>query len=153
VNPKPRLLWDSSALIDAVLAPAESPYYELLDLGESGAIDMRISTDVLRESERIVGRYGRDLLSLLAIVLADANFATTPAPANSTVDHCMRLTGYRNDAKIVAAAEECLADILVTWDRQHFLDNPLISPPDTHCRAKSPVAALDWCRHRLISGD
>jgi hypothetical protein len=65
----------------------------------------------------------------------------------------MTLTGYRNDAKILAAAEECLADVLVTWDRQHLLDNPLISPPDTHCRAKSPADALDWRRRRLISGE
>lgn len=150
---RPRLFWDSSALIDAVFAPEDSPYYDLFDLGETGAVDMRVSPDVLRECEAILSRQGEEMLSLLAISLHEANFATTPLPNAGTVAYCEQLTGYRNDARILAAAEECLADILVTHDRQHFLGNPLISPPETHCRVRTAQEALAWCLEKLLAGE
>jgi hypothetical protein len=146
---RPRLLWDSSALLDAVFALDDSPYYDLLDLGEAGAIDMRVSPDVIRECEAILRQYGDELLALLAVVLHEANFATTPLPGEETIDYCEQLTGYRNDARILAAAEECLADVLVTHDKMHFIGNPLISPPDTHCRVKTAQETLDWCLQKL----
>jgi hypothetical protein len=40
--------------------------------------------------------------------------------------------------------------VLVAHDRQHFVGNPLISPPDTHCRVKTAQEALEWCLQRLI---
>jgi hypothetical protein len=151
MEPRPRLFWDSSAVIDAILALDDSPYYDLFDLGESGFADMRISPDVMRECEAILRRYGDDLVALLAVALHEANFATTPSPAKETVDYCQGLTGYRNDARILAAAEECLADILVTHDRSHFLGNPLFSPPETRCRAKTAAETLTWLLERLAA--
>ncbi|MCW3098625.1 MAG: hypothetical protein JWL77_4243 [Chthonomonadaceae bacterium] len=148
---RPRLFWDSSALIDAIFALEDSPYYELLDLGETKAADLRVSPDVVRECEAILRRYGDDPVALLAVVLHEANFAVTPLPGKETIDYCEQLTGYRNDAKILAAAEECLADVLVTHDKQHFIGNPLISPPDTHCRVKTAEEALVWCWQQLLS--
>ena len=148
---KPRLFWDSSALLDGIFALEDSPYHELFSLSESRAIDMRISSDVSRECEGILRPYGAEMVSLLAIALHEANFATTPLPNKDTIDYCEQLTGYRNDAKILAAAEECLADILVTHDKTHFLGNPLISPPDTHCRVKTAQEALDWLWQALLT--
>lgn len=150
---KPRLFWDSSALIDAILGLDTSPYQNLFDLGEAEAVDMRISPDVTRECEAILRRYGEEMVSLFAVALHEANFATTPLPSKKTIDYCEQLTGYRGDAKILAAAEECLADILVTHDKTHFLGNPLLSPPDTHCRVKTAQETLDWCLKRLLAGE
>jgi predicted nucleic acid-binding protein len=149
---EPRLFWDSSALIDAVLAPDDSPYYELFDLGESGAVDMRVSPDVIRESEAIFRKHGGNLVTLLALALHNANFATTSAPNKDTIDQCERLTGYRNDARVLAAAEECLADIFITHDKAHFLGNPLLGPPDTHCRIMTAEEALDWLSEQMADG-
>jgi len=149
---KLRLFWDSCALIDAVFAPDDSPYSDLLDLGESGSVDMRISPDVTRECEAILRPYGAEALSLLAILLDEADFATTPPPNDEMVDYCEQITGYRNDARILAAAEECCADVLFTHDKQHFLGNPLISPPETNCRARSAKEALAWCLQKLLAG-
>lgn len=146
---KPRLFWDSSALLDALFALEASPYYDLFDLGEAGAVDMHISPDVIRECEAILRRRGDDLVALLAVALHEANFATTPLPNRETIDYCEQLTGYRNDARILAAAEECLADVLVTHDKTHFLGNPLLSPPDTHCRVKTAHETLDWILERM----
>jgi len=146
---RPRLFWDSSALLDALFAREDSPYYDLFDLGETGTVDMRISPDVTRECEAILRPYGEEGVELLAVSLYEANFATTPLPSKETIDYCEQLTGYRNDAKILAAAEECLADILVTHDKKHFIGNPLISPPDTHCRVKTAQETLEWCQQKL----
>src|SRR5689334_12356986 len=98
-----RLFWDSSALLDAVFALDDSPYYDLIALGEAGAVDMRVSPDVIREFEAILRRYGDELLALLAVALHEANFATTPLPGQEAIDYCEQLTGYRNDARILAA--------------------------------------------------
>lgn len=48
-----------------------------------------------------------------------------------------------------AAAEECIADIFVTHDKQHFLGNPLFSPPDTRCRVRTAQETLEWCLQKL----
>ena len=40
------------------------------------------------------------------------------------------MTGYRPDARVPAAAIECAADVLVTFDSTHFLGNPSIKPPE-----------------------
>jgi predicted nucleic acid-binding protein len=144
MKPRPCLFWDSSALIDATFAPDASPYYDLFDLGETGALDMRVSPDVIRECEAILRRRGDNLVALLAVALHAANFATTPLPNKEMIDYCEQLTGYRNDARILATAEECLADVLITHDKTHFMGNPLLGPPDTHCRVKTAQETLDW---------
>ena len=146
---KLRLFWDSSALIDALFSMDDSPYFDLFSLGELGTIDMRISPDVRRECEAVLRPHGAEMTALLAEVLRETNFATTSLPNSETIDYCEQLTGYRNDAKILAAAEECLADVLVTHDKQHFIGNPLISPPDTHCRVKTARETLEWCLLKL----
>ncbi len=146
---RPRLFWDSSALIDVMFAVDDSPYYELFGLGEAQAVDMRISPDVLRECDAILRRYSSTVVALFAVTIHEANFATTLPPSDQTIEYCVGLTGYRNDARILAAAEECLVDVLVTHDRTHFIGNPLISPPDTHCRAMTAQQALEWRLSRL----
>ena len=134
-----------------MFALEDSPYYQLLDFGETKVVDMRVSPDVIRESEAILRRSGDETVALLAVVLHEANFAVTALPGKETIDYCEQLTGYRNDAKVLAAAEECLADVLVTHDKQHFLGNPLISPPDTHCRVKTAEETLTWCWQQLLA--
>ena len=153
MSSRPPIFWDSSALLDAIFARDDSPYYDLLALGETDAVDMRVSPDVLRECQTILRRHGEEPVSLLAIALSEANFATTPIPNDDTVDRCEQLTGYRNDARILAAAEECEADILITHDKQQFLGNPLISPPDARCRVMTAEDGLDWCLRMLIASD
>lgn len=63
---RPRLFWDSCAIIDAIFALEASPYYDLLDLGETKVVDMRVSPDVIRECEAILRRHGGETVALLA---------------------------------------------------------------------------------------
>ena len=38
------------------------------------------------------------------------------------------------------------ADLFITHDSEHFLNNPLIGPPDTKLRVVNPHQALEWVR-------
>lgn len=112
-------------------------------------IEMRLSRDVLADLEYVVSKRKPALVKDLALLLDRANFDPVPDPNDETVDHCDRLTGYRPDARVLAAAIECDADIFITTDKVHFIGNPLIGPPETKVRVMNPGEALDWCRYRL----
>ena len=72
------------------------------------------------------------------------NIALTLDPAAETIDDCIEMTGYLPDARVLAAALECDADLFVTYDFEHFLQNPLIGPPNTNLRVVDAHQALDW---------
>lgn len=151
---KPRLFWDSSALVSAVVSPSRnSPARQLLRLGEAGVVDMRLSRQVLREVELILRKRHTALLPRLAVMLNQGNFAVTLDPDDDTISRCMAMTGYRPDARVLAAAVECDADLFITHDTKHFLQNPLIGPPDTRLRVVTPYQCLDWCREHLRARD
>ena len=145
---RPILFWDSAALIRAVMGESRDPYRQLLQWGEIGAVDMRLSRDVMRETERVLRRYGEDVIEDFARLLDRARFALTLDPTEETVNWCIELTGYRPDARILAAAHECNADVLLTLDREHLLGNPLLGPPDMRCVVRSPQECLEWLRKR-----
>jgi hypothetical protein len=147
--PEPVLFWDSAALVRAVMGEDHEPFRCLLEWGEIGLVDMRLSRDVIRETERVLRNFGEDVVARFAVLLDRARFATTLDPSEDTVNWCEELTGYRADARIVAAAHECGADFLLTYDRQHLLDNPLLGPPDVRCVVRTPGACLEAVRERL----
>lgn len=147
---RPKLFLDSSALIAAALSPRdESPGRQLLLLGEAGVVDLRISREVLGDLERLLRRRNPAALTRFIVLLDAADAATVPDPAPETVERCVDLTGYLPDAQVLAAAVECDADLFVTHDTEHFLQNPLIGPPDTRLRVKDSRQALVWVRERL----
>lgn len=146
----PRLFWDSAGIVTAVMSTdANSAGRQLLCLGEVRIVEMRLSRDVLEDLEYVVSRRKPALLKDLALLLDQANFDVTPDPGDETIDQCDELTGYRPDARVLAAAIECDADVFITTDRVHFIGNPLIGPPETKVRVMTPLEALDWCRERL----
>jgi predicted nucleic acid-binding protein len=141
---------DSSALIAAALSPREdSPGRQILLLGEAGIVDLRMSREVLSDIERLLRRRNPDVLARFVILLDAADVAMVPDPAPDTIERCLDLTGYLPDARVLAAAVECDADLFVTHDVEHFLQNPLIGPPDTRLRVKDSRNALEWCRNEI----
>src|SRR5690349_18865772 len=122
---------------------------QLLHLGEAGAVDMRVSRDVLRECEAVIRSRNSSLVPQLAIILDQANFAITLDSNDETIERCADLTGYRPDARILAAAIETAADMLVTHDSTHFLGNPLIGPSETNLRTGTAAECLGWCKEML----
>src|SRR5687768_616515 len=110
---------------------------------------MRLSRDVLEDLEFVISKRRPALLKDLALLLDRANFDLVGDPNAETIDRCVNLTGYRPDARVLAAAVECDADHFITTDKVHFIGNPLIGPPETKARMMTPREALDWCRNRL----
>jgi predicted nucleic acid-binding protein len=147
---KPKLFWDSSALLATVMSSNEnSPGHFLLQLGEANAVDLRASREVLQDCDRVLRRINPERVRQLAVILHEANIATTFDPDPETVERCIEMTGYEPDARVLAAAIECDADLFLTQDTKHFLQNPLIGPPDTRLRVVTLYQGMEWTRERL----
>jgi predicted nucleic acid-binding protein len=148
----PKIFLDTSLIIAMTMAEnPKSPGRGLFRLAVEGFLDLRISPDVLREAEQVLKEEagsdsvkGSNWVARLAENLASANVATTEAPSEVTVQLCMQYTKYRPDAKIIAAAMEADADIVVSYDRQHLLNNAMIRPPNTRFIVMSGGEALEW---------
>jgi len=148
---KPRVFWDSSAVITAIFSRRpHSEARQILQLGDLGFVDMRYCREVVRDAQFVVNKYRPDLMPELALTLDRANFAGESAqPARETVEACFEMTAYLPDARVLACAVECDADIFVTTDKEHFVGNPLIGPPKTRLRVMTPPEALDWLQEEL----
>ena len=142
----PKVFLDSSGFIAAVITPREStPIYRLVMLGEQGVVDLRISREVISDVERFIRGRNPALLPRVAEIIAQGRMATTSEPSEVTIDRCAALTGYRPDARILAAAIECAADVLVTFDKTHLLGNPSIKPPEVSVMVMNAQDCLEWC--------
>ena len=151
-KPKPKLFLDSSGLISAVISPTEaSPVYRLVMLGEANIVDLRLSREVIGDIERFIWARNPAMMPRVAAMIDRGRIATAPDPSEETIVFCETLTGYRPDARILAAAIECAADILVTYDSMHLLDNPNIKPPDVSVMVMKPKDCLEWCYEQWIN--
>ncbi len=147
---RPRLFWDSSGLIAAIMSPSDqSAGRQLLKLGEAGLIDSRVNREVLSDCDRVIRRIDPQRVKQLAVLIHQANIATALDPNEETIQLCLEMTGYLPDARVLASAIECDADVFVIQDTEHFLQNPLIGPPDTRLRVMTLRQALAWCREQL----
>lgn len=143
---QPRVFLDSSGLISGVITPRErTPLARLIMLGEQSVIDLRLSREVISDTERFVQRYDAALLPKLAEIIDKGRMAITSEPSAITIARCEALTGYRPDARILAAAVECAADVLITFDKTHLLGNPKIKPPAVSVLVMNAQDCLDWC--------
>ena len=152
----PPTLFLDAALIVAVLFSqnADSPGRGLFKLGENRLVDLYTSDDALAEANGVLQGLLDDNYDAIKILLAEnlvmANIATTPPPSEYTVHTCVSLTKYRPDAKVLAAAVERDCEVLVTYDRQHLLNNPQIGPPNTRLVVMSGGEALSWATDQII---
>jgi predicted nucleic acid-binding protein len=152
--PKPRVFLDSCSLIAGVMATnRDSAIRQLLRLGELGVIDLRISPEVCDDADYVVRKRRPESLPILAYLIDLSNIAVTLEPGGQTIANCLDMTGYLPDARVLAAAVECDADLFVTSDQQHFLQNPLVGPPNTRLRVVTAYKALEWIRDILESAE
>lgn len=143
---KPKVFLDSNGLISAVITTRErTPLYRLVMLGGQEVIDLRISREVISDVERFIRGRNPAMLPKVAEVIAQGKMAITTEPNEDTIIRCEALTGYRPDARILAAAIECAADVLVTFDTAHLLGNPKIKPPEVSVMVMNAKDCLDWC--------
>lgn len=121
-------------------------------LGEQGVVDLRISREVISDVERFVRGRNPALMPRVAETIAQGRMAITSEPSEETITQCEALTGYRPDARILAAAIECAADVLVTFDKTHLLGNPSIKPPEVSVMVMNAQDCLEWCFSQWQSG-
>lgn len=121
--PATRAFLDTSALFAAIWSE-EGGGRVLLRLAEAGAIKLVVSRQVLTELERAIRSKAPQALPSLAILLDRIRVEVAPDPGEEAMEACRRLVAHAADAAILAAAWASEADYFVTFDRQHFLENP-----------------------------
>jgi len=154
VGNRPRLFLDTSVLISVALSSRENPpgrYF--FEMAAHNLIDIVVSRDVTAELEGVLRSIVPDRAPLLIALLAE-NLVTSRAinaaePHEDTVSECLKLTNYRPDARLVAAASETACEVLVSLDRQHLLDNLSIRPPAIKLVVMDVREALDWCKDQV----
>ena len=144
---KPRVFLDSSALFSGVFSSRGAARL-ILRLGESGVVELLVSSQVVAETERALRRKAARVLGHLAIVLDASGCRVVPNPALEVVREWESLIPHLPDASLLAAAVAAGADYFVTLDRQHFLENALLMshPP---LRIGTAGDLVDWLRSRL----
>jgi predicted nucleic acid-binding protein len=138
---------DTSALFAGIWSEAGGANM-LLKLGEAGVIQLWVSPQVLTEVEGAIRRKAPERLGILALTLADSRLRTTDPPIPELIVTCEALTGYHNDALMLAAALALVPHYFVTLDRAHFLDNPGVRDAMPFPMG-TPGDCLAWIRERL----
>ena len=144
--PELRIVLHTGAIFAAVFS-ATGGARGLLQLGESGAIQIWVGPTVLTEADEVFRRKAADLLPLLAALLHRARVQTGPAVTAEQQALAAALVDHASDARIVAEALACGAEYLVTHDQEHLLRNPRLDV--LPCRGGTPGDCLAWLRRRL----
>jgi predicted nucleic acid-binding protein len=137
---------DTSALFAGIWSPTGGARL-ILKLGETGAINLLVSGQVLKEIEGVLRKKSPDNLGYLALLLDRSRINIAPDPGEDTIKKCAEIISHKGNAQVIGAAWESKVDYFVTLDRKHFLDNHLL-------REKIPVQIgtpgdfLTWFRGR-----
>jgi predicted nucleic acid-binding protein len=120
--PRVRIFLDTSAVFAGIWS-AEGGARMILRLGEAGAIQLLISTQVITEIEGALRRKAPNALGVLALLLDRSQVEIVPSPGLEAVKDSQALTGHPGDGQVLAAAWLAGVDYFVTLDKEHFLDN------------------------------
>lgn len=116
--PAPRIFVDSSVLMAAALSRTGSAH-DLVQLGVERQVTLLISSLVVSEVERNLGRKAQAKLPNLQRILEICSFDVVDPPAELVSAEKMKIEP--KDAAIVAAAVAGSARFLVTYDEKHLL--------------------------------
>ena len=144
----PELFFDSSALFAGIVS-ASGASRALLLLAEAGQIAITVSEQVLTETERAVARkIPRPLPDFReAIRATDLRIIRDPSP--DELEGHADIIAHRADVPIVVAAMQIQTDYLVTLNRRHFLEDPVVADRSS-LRIGTPGDALAWVRQYLV---
>lgn len=147
MKPKPRLFLDTSALFAGIWS-AEGGARMLLKLGEAGAVELLVSSQVLEEIEDVIRRKAAELLPSLALLLDRSQAGVVVTAPDEVMERCRLLVSHPGDARILADAWHNRADYLVTLDRAHFLDVPSLTG-QVPFPIGTPGDCLAWVRNKF----
>jgi predicted nucleic acid-binding protein len=145
---RPRVFVDTSALFAGVWS-AEGGARAVLRLGEVGAVQLVVSSQVLAEIEDVVQRKAPDLLGRMALLFAKCGLecAMLPPPPD-LVDRLILLVNHRADAGVLASAVASQSDYYLTHNARHFLSNHALRE-HVALSIGDPGDFLKWYRGQL----
>jgi len=119
-NPKLKIFLDTSALI-AGIASSKDSARAVLQLAEIGLIDIVVSQQVIVEADRNIEAKLPEMVDEFRQFI---HFITPMLLDNPSPNEVRRFSSIINpeDAPILTAAVLSGADILLTWDKKHFID-------------------------------
>jgi predicted nucleic acid-binding protein len=141
-----RLFLDTSVLFAAVLSETGGSRL-ILKLGEAGAVDLWVGSQVLREADAVLARKAAQSKAIFALLLGQAKVSVGPSPNQATLSQARAVVDYPPDAHIVAEALAADVDYLVSLDRKHLVGNPRAS--ELPFPIGTPADFLAWYREHL----
>ena len=137
----PKIFLDTSVIVAAVMSPSGGARL-LFHLSHAGAIHLLAGKRVLAEAEKVFRYKAPDLLGLLAQLLDEANIEMGINPTSEQLKEATALIRYPPDAYVLAEAVSSHPDWLVSHDKEHFLDNPLLNDLPFHIG--TPGDVITW---------
>ncbi len=145
----PELFFDSSALFAGIVS-ASGASRALLLLAEAGQIAVTVSEQVLTETERAVARKIPRALPDFREALRATDLRIIRDPTPDEIEAYADIIAHRADIPIVVAAMRVKTDYLVTLNRRHFIDDPMVAER-SKLRIGTPGDALAWVRQHLAA--
>lgn len=145
----PVLFLDSSALFAGVLS-GEGAARVLLRLSRERLVQLIVSEQVIAETERNLARKAPLALPYYRLALREAQLRIVKDPSAADVQRAGDLVGHPPDIPILLAAMHSRVDYLVTLNRRHFIDDPLVARR-AGFMIGTPGDALSWVRARLTA--
>jgi predicted nucleic acid-binding protein len=143
-----RVFLDTSAFFAGIWS-ATGGARMLLKLGETGAIQLLVSSQVLTEMENVLRRKAPEKLGVLALVLNRSGVDAVPAPTREAIRKSQALLDYMPDIQVLAAAWAANVDYFTTLDQRHFLDNSTLTEA-VPFPVGTPGDCLAWFRAQLV---
>jgi predicted nucleic acid-binding protein len=119
-----RAFVDTSVLFAASYSPSGASR-EIVGLALQGDIELVISDDVVEEAERNLGAKYPAALDVFRQFVQAVPFEKV-SPTAEDVQQAASYTAAK-DAPIVAAAKRAQVDFLVSLDRRHLVNQPLVA--------------------------
>ncbi len=144
---KINIFLDSSALIAGIISETGAAHV-LLQLGETGDIQLTVSKMVIEETRRSISRKSADKLEDVQKEIKRSGIKIVADPSAKEVQANLYLMGDPNDVPILLAAMENKVDHLATHDRKHFLADSKIEER-SGIKIGTPGDVLAWIRENL----
>ena len=146
-RPRPELFFDASALFAGV-ASASGAARVLLLLSEAQAITITVSEQVIAETERALARKVPAALPFYRQAIRNSGIRIVRDPTPAEVTEAQGMIAHAPDLPILVAAIKAGTGFLVTLNRRHFLDDPVVAQR-SGLRIGAPGDALAWARGQL----
>ncbi len=120
-----KVFLDTSVLFAAVYSETGGARL-ILKLGEAGAVQLWVGPWVLREAEEVIRRKSPQSKTYFALLLHRGRVEVGQEAGEKALSRAMAVVDYVPDAQIVAEALEAGVDYLVSFDREHLVENPAV---------------------------